>query len=467
MAIQFKDYRSVYRPTGGPEIAQYLREKYETNKAELDLLEKTFAAIPTRPGDVHLKDLAKEKIDGKLSSIINTGRFEMANMAITESKNIIATDPGLLAAQTSYANRMKDVEFMQKSTQEGKEYIDWGEEDWLTGVSYIETNEGEITKRVYQPQATRMYNYNEEQMKMLETIKADWSGISNDKAMQIAETLLQNYLSPDNRIGSQQYQYLGLKTSIKDLKDKSKEGEEGYGSSEDEKHEAIVQHIRKQFQNITAQYIHAKKSESTINQTKTIDQKYSTSLFDPTKHIKTMKIVQGVNETDGVSHFSQLNNKKFDFGKTQTAEDKMFAIKLLENYERSALEKSEAFSTGEINQDDINKYMYMKYGWVQNSQFAEVSSVIDYLTQDLGTFNRITGGKFGKLQDKNVGEEAIDAATWGLSGQIAKKGFEMVVGKKFKALKKFGLLLAGGKFTHDVAVNQLFNNYNNVRDGWT
>ena len=467
MAIQFKDYRSVYRPTGGPEIAQYLREKYETGKAELDLLEKTFAAIPTRPGDVHLKDLAKEKIDGKLSSIINTGRYEMSSMAITEAKNIMATDPGLMAAQETYTNRMKDVEFMENSTKNGKEYIDWGEEDWLTGVSYIETPEGEIKQKIYQPQATQMYNYNKEQMKMLKTIKADWSGISSNKAMQIAETLLQNYLVPDNRIGSQQYQYLALKTSIKDLKDKDKEGEDGYGSAEDEKHEAIVNHIRKEFQNITAQYIHVKKSEETQNKTKTIDQKYSTALYDPTLHAKTMKVVQGVNQTDAISHYAQLNSKKFDFGGSQSKEDKMFALKLLENYERSALTNSEEFANGTINQDDVDKYMYMKYGWVQNSQFAEVASVIDYLTQDLGTFTRITGGKFGKLQDKNIGEEAIDAATWGLTGHVAKKGFEFVVGKKFKMLKRFGVVLFGTKLAHDVATNQLFNNYNNVRDGWT
>jgi len=467
MAIQFKDYRSVYRPTGGPEIAQYLREKYETNKAELDLLEKTFAAIPTRPGDVHLKDLAKEKIDGKLNGIINTGRYEMAGMAITESKNIIATDPGLLAAQSSFTNRQKDVEFMEKSAQEGKEFIDWGEEDWLTGVSYIETEDGEIKQKIYQPQATRMYDYNAEQMKMLKTIKADWSGISADKSMQIAETLLMNYLSPDNRIGTQQYQYLGLKTSIKDLKDKDKEGEEGYGSAEDEKHEAIVNHIRKQFQNITAQYIHVKKSETTQNKTTTIDNDYSTALFDPTKHVKTMKIVQGVNNSNGISHYAQLNSKKFDFGKTQNPEDKMFAMKLLENYERSALLNSEDFANGKITNEEIDKYMYMKYGWVQNSQFAEVASIIDYLTQDLGTISRITGGKFGKLQDKNLGETAVDATIWGMTSHVSKKVIEHVVGKKFKMLSKLGLVVTGSKAMYDIAVNQLFNNYNNVRDGWT
>jgi hypothetical protein len=466
MAFEFKPYKSVFTPTGRPEVAQMLRQRYDENREQTDLVQQLLASIETRPGDSTLKDAAGDRINTELGGIIKSGRYELAGVALGNAKNILNTDPGLKAAQASYENRMADLKFLEEEGAKGPT-IDWGADDWATGVSYIEGEDGTMKENVYQRQATTMYDYGKEKRSMLKTISADWTGISPDKAALIAETLLSTYLGGTNAIGEQEFRYLMTKTNLSEVENM------------DERQTSAIEKIRGDFQALTLQYVHQKKSEDTQNLSKEI--KVGKTGFWNKKLITGQNYTNIDASSDEVSNYiKNVQEIHWDFDpKTPISyEDTRMAVNMLKIDAIAALEQS-----GQYTSDQIEKHISMIYDLTGNNEkYLPLAGLMDYLTLDLGPWNDRKDGvfgdvedKFGRLADEGIGDVGLDAV--GAAGstyiglQLLQGAWNTFGGKKVKLLKTIfgnkGLLSLGagsGSIMYDLANNNIFNERNNVRD---
>ena len=455
MALQYKDANSVYTSTGSKEVALMLRERYDKNRDQADLLQLMMAQLQTRPGDVGLKDQAEEKINAELGNVIETGRYEMATAALGSAQNIFQSDKGLQLANASYKNRQEEVAWINENNKD-KTVLDWGGEDYKTGVSYyLDKETNTMVENVYQAQAEIMEDYGAEQRKMLQTISADWTGISQNKADQIAWMLTQTYLSSDNRVGTQQYKYLTQLTGLKDLED------------DDKKHEAAVDHVYNQFRSLTHQYIHSKKTEATVNNANSLQ----TGLegFFKGSAIDKGNLAFDLNSTvqSAGEYLQNVQNIKynFDFVEGQSVDLLAYAEanEILKMNDKKALEES-----GQFSDEEISRHLLLKYGSADNPEYAPLAGLVDYLTAETSGLSWVTGDKFGPL-NQGIGETLFDASASGLTaytGTSVLQGIWNYFGpsKKIKLAKTVGGLIFMGKGGYDVATENLFNHFNNVRD---
>ena len=455
MALQYKDANSVYTSTGSKEVALMLRERYDKNRDQADLLQLMMGQLQTRPGDVGLKDQAEEKINAELGNVIETGRYEMATAALGSAQNIFQSDKGLQLANASYKNRQEEVAWINENNKD-KTVLDWGAEDYKTGVSYyLDKETNTMVENVYQAQAEIMEDYGAEQRKMLKTISADWTGISKNKADQIAMMLTQTYLSSDNRIGTQQYKYLTQLTGLRDLED------------EDEKHEAAVEHVYNQFRSLTNQYVHSKKTENTVNNVSSLQ----TGLegFFKGSAIDKGNLAFDLNSTvqSAGEYLQNVQNIKynFDFVEGQSVDLLAYseANEILKMNDRKALEES-----GQFSDEEISRHLLLKYGSADNPEFMPLAGLVDYLTAETSGLSWVTGDKFGPL-NQGIGETLFDASAAGLTGYTGTSVLQGIwnyfgPSKKIKMAKTVGGLIFMGKGGYDVATENLFNHFNNVRD---
>lgn len=455
MALQYKDANSVYTSTGNKEVALMLRERYDKNRDQADLLQLMMSQLQTRPGDVGLKDQAEEKINSELGNVIETGRYEMATAALGSAQNIFQSDKGLQLANQSFQNRQAEVQWINENNKD-KTVLDWGGESYKTGVSYyLDKETNTMVENVYQAQAEIMEDYGAEQRKMLKTIAADWSGISQNKADNIAWMLTQTYLSSDNRIGTQQYKYLTQLTGLKDLEDKT------------EQHDAAVEHVYNQFRSLTNQYIHQKKSEATINNASSLQTGlegfFGGSAID--KGNVAFDLNSSVQSAGEYLRNVQEIKYNFDFIEGQSVDLLAYAEanEILKMNDRKALEEA-----GEYSDEEISRHLLLKYGSADNPEYAPLAGLVDYLTAETSGISWVTGDKFGPL-NQGIGETALGAGASGLAaytGTSVLQGIWNTLGpsKKIKMAKTIGGLVFMGKGGYDLATENLFNHFNNVRD---
>ena len=452
MALQnvYKDPVSVYNSTGNKEIALMLRQRYDQNRDRTDLLQQMMASVQTRPGDISIKDNVSAKIDAELGNVIETGRFEMATAAIGSSENIFKTDRGLILAQQSYNNRQSELQWMQENST-SETVLDWGKESYNSGVSYYQDEKtGEWVENVYQPQAEIMEDYGKEQRAMLKTISADWTGISTAKADDIAWMLTQVYLSDDNRVGKQQYRYLTTLGPFKDMSD------------QDEKHESAIMHVYDQFRALTNQYVHTKKSESTVNNVKTLTANTIKGLegFWAGKHLDKGNVSRDL-DSSNPNYMDHLEDVYWDFNPNTPQDPRALAesIEVLKASDRAALR-----AQGK-NEEEINEYLLLKYGTGDHPKFAPLMGLVDYLTVE--TESDIFGDAFGNLNPGIVeqGMDALGTATTAWGGASILQGlYNWKFGKKLKVANKVFKYVFLGKGAYDVVTENLLDEYNNVRD---
>tara|TARA_R110002050_G_scaffold300177_1_gene468058 strand:- start:268 stop:2538 length:2271 start_codon:yes stop_codon:yes gene_type:complete len=231
---ELKPYVSTYTNPYSVEVNQVLRNRYDQNKAKVDLIDQTLGAKQTLEGDRIHVDNAKGMVKTRFENLTAIGDYENAGLAVSEVVNLLESDKGLQLAQKSWAIREKELEHIRTAKINGFNMLDFGLGKVNEHQSYYQDKEGAWVENVYEPLTEKEHSYSAHMQSLIKTIKADSSGVSQGKADRIARGLLPTYL--DNYIGDQHYRNL---TQIQ-------------GMSDQEAKATILQEI----ESITDQYVH-------------------------------------------------------------------------------------------------------------------------------------------------------------------------------------------------------------------
>ena len=185
--VRFKDYRSVYVPMG-VEVAETLRKRYDDNKHNHDLIDRFLGSFESSDGDKINVDLAGKEVKDMLGQVINSGQYERAGAVIADAQTYLETNKGLLLAKQSMDVRKREMEWMEGEKRKGR-VLDFGAGKFKNHVSYYVADDGTEHENVYVGDSQAMMDYPAAMRNLLVGIKADWNGITQNKADGIAREL--------------------------------------------------------------------------------------------------------------------------------------------------------------------------------------------------------------------------------------------------------------------------------------
>ena len=101
---ELKPYQSMYVDPGKVAVSTILKKRYDDNKLNYDMLNRTVGSMNVLEGDEQLKDNMINSINGQFEDISATGSFELAGNAVSKATTDFMTNEGLIAARQSYEN---------------------------------------------------------------------------------------------------------------------------------------------------------------------------------------------------------------------------------------------------------------------------------------------------------------------------------------------------------------------------
>lgn len=256
MAMQWNDYVSIYQPTGNVEAVQILRDRYDRNKSNHDLIRTLLGGMETAPKDAHWVTKAEDHINGLLTGIVNTGAYERADATMAEAEVFLNSDKGLRFAKQSMDARKAELKWQQEATRQGT-VLDFGHETWENHQSYHIDEEGIEHENVYTGDSQLMGDYNGEMARILKTISPSYYGTTRGEADAIAKQLMQTYLG--GPVGKQDLRRLT----------------ESCPQCEGLTQEQALDNIYQRLQGFTDQYIHTEQVTNMGNSGGMLPQKLS------------------------------------------------------------------------------------------------------------------------------------------------------------------------------------------------
>jgi hypothetical protein len=244
--FELKPYQSQYVDPGSTQVAGILRQRYDTNRSNYDMLNRAAGSINTLKGDRHIKEAAMQKVEGDFQRTIEVGNFENAGRVVSDATNDFIGNRGLQLAQQSYSVRQKELEIIDSLRAQGKQVLDFNEVRDTDPKSetfgqvighrtdahssyYQDPSSGEMVEDVYRPGAEMQLGYTARMQTLLQGIaksggklkEADMegylkymTGVSRNKAYNVVEAALGSYIDTDE--GTQDYRRL---TEIEGMSD--------------------------------------------------------------------------------------------------------------------------------------------------------------------------------------------------------------------------------------------------------
>ena len=98
------------------EAAMIYRKTYDQNKDAYNLSKRVTAQMELMPGDEKsgLRDQFTNTIDNTFATIVNTGNFEDAEMAVQNAVDFITTDKTVLQARKNSAEYLKEEALIEQ-----------------------------------------------------------------------------------------------------------------------------------------------------------------------------------------------------------------------------------------------------------------------------------------------------------------------------------------------------------------
>lgn len=186
--VQFPEYESMYVDLKRPEIAQGLSDRYDANKAEYDTLQRAIGSVQTLYGDKPTVQALANRVEGKMSGIINSGAYEFGAMAVSDSVTDFMTDRKVLDSVKSWENRQKELEVIAERRANGLQTYDFGQVpviDPATGMAMRDPATGEVITQhvtdthvtanqgVYQPLSENKLAAEEKARQLMQGIRDD------------------------------------------------------------------------------------------------------------------------------------------------------------------------------------------------------------------------------------------------------------------------------------------------------
>jgi len=230
---QYPQYESFYTDFKRPEIAETLANRYDTNKSEYDALQRAMGSVKTLEGDAYRVQDLKNRVEGNLSGVVDSGAFEFGSMAVNDSLTDFVTDRYIQDAVKSYENRDAELKALAERRAKGLQTYDFGYKpvkDPQTGMVMKDPNTGQVMYEhvskthdssksgVYQPLAEQRLNAEDKARQLMQGIADDavllsrvsanlglspaeaalylksGSGVSGAKIRQVAQAVLPVYM---------------------------------------------------------------------------------------------------------------------------------------------------------------------------------------------------------------------------------------------------------------------------------
>ena len=211
MANKYSKYKlnpavSNYVDPGSVKVNELLRARYDQNKAQKDLLDRTLSGMNVLQGDQYLMENAKTDIRNQLSDVVSSGAYENAGLVIQDSISGLAGNKGVQAAQKSYENRQKELDFITKQRQSGIEVLDFGKFKGAEHKSYTQNEDGTFSTNVYQPLSESKLQYGEKMKSLFSNMKANSWGINAGDVQSAVNRMYGAYINSNE--GDQDFRNL-------------------------------------------------------------------------------------------------------------------------------------------------------------------------------------------------------------------------------------------------------------------
>jgi hypothetical protein len=205
---QYPQYESFYTDFKRPEIAETLATRYDTNKSEYDALQRAMGSVKTLEGDAYRVQDLKNRVEGNLSGVVDSGAFEFGSMAVNDSLTDFVTDRYVQDAVKSYENRDAELKALAERRAKGLQTYDFGYKpvkDPQTGMVMKDPNTGQVMYEhvskthdssksgVYQPLAEQRLNAEDKARQLMQGIADDavlLSRVSANLGLSPAEAAL-------------------------------------------------------------------------------------------------------------------------------------------------------------------------------------------------------------------------------------------------------------------------------------
>ncbi|MAN62444.1 MAG: hypothetical protein CMI60_10920 [Parvibaculum sp.] len=230
---ELKPYQSMYVDPGKVAVSTILKKRYDDNKLNYDMLNRTVGSMNVLEGDEQLKDNMINNINGQFEDISATGSFELAGNAVSKATTDFMTNDGLIAARKSYENYdlekktkaqlraqgaqvLFDQEFVRDD--QGNLVRDENGQPMMRDIAsmhkshYQDPETGEMVTSVYEPKFEQQLGYDEKMADLVANISTDpvfqemgqllktGTHLGNKKVTRIVDGLMSTYLSTDEGI---------------------------------------------------------------------------------------------------------------------------------------------------------------------------------------------------------------------------------------------------------------------------
>ncbi len=230
---ELKPYQSMYVDPGKVAVSTILKKRYDDNKLNYDMLNRTVGSMNVLEGDEQLKDNMINNINGQFEDISSTGAFELAGNAVSKATTDFMTNEGLIAARQSYENYdlakktkaqlraqgaqvLFDQEFVRDD--QGNLVRDENGQPMMRDIAsmhkshYQDPETGEMVTSVYEPKFEQQLGYDEKMSDLVANISTDpvfqemgqllqtGTHLGNKKVTRIVDGLMSTYLSTDEGI---------------------------------------------------------------------------------------------------------------------------------------------------------------------------------------------------------------------------------------------------------------------------
>ena len=205
--FEFQPYVSQYVDPQSVGVNKILRERFDNNRANKDLIDRTLGSMEVLEGDKYLVEGSKQRVRDTLTQYAGAGNWEDSGIVLDELVTSLESDRGLQLAKQSQANRANELKFIREAGIKGVRMLDFGQGKANNHASYTYDGEaGTYVENVYEPMSQTQLDYDAEMASLLKTIKPDsyqrkdgsiWRGISKGKADRTAAELYNSYLASD------------------------------------------------------------------------------------------------------------------------------------------------------------------------------------------------------------------------------------------------------------------------------
>jgi len=364
---QLQPFASQYVDPKSGKIAEILRERYDQNKAQADLIDRTMANTNVLGGDSHHLSAAKEEIRGAMSGIAKSGNYEDAGLIISEQISGLQTNEALIAAQKSYEARQAELKWQAEARTKGLQVIDFGKDASESHSSWVEDPEtGLMKSNIYQSASEPMLDYNGAMKKYVGTIKGD---VSKARADQLAYRIMGGYLrGPEGKQDLRRLMQVELDQSL----------------PEEQREELAYQDILKRIKIHTDQQIHMSNETKKLNaqQASVQNEIMGGSMVSTSTGYVAVDLddidSKGVFDGNILNLTSKIIEARQD-GNDKLAKDYQQMLDTLGNkmYENGQLSEEEYKSYKEFEMD-----LWDNPGSLDNEDFAKFGNMIKYMTED-------------------------------------------------------------------------------------